>query len=121
MKEWTNIINGNELVHACQEREVYLSVYLSVCLSIYLMVLYVNLLIGITYKWVVRSKIELQSKKFLLEGIYDERIAADESRTRPLHRPKGWETRQRAIEKQKHKILLDDYKVRPELKKHKNI
>ena len=25
------------------------------------------------------------------------------------------------VEKEEHKILLDDYKVRPELNKHKNI
>ena len=59
---------------------------------------------------VLRMQYSGYSKKFRYEVVnsalkaYDERMSADESGTRPLYRPKGWETRERAIEKQKKKI-----------------
>ena len=59
---------------------------------------------------VLRMQYSGYSKKFWYEvvnsalKVYDERMSADENGTRPLHRPKGWKTRERAIENQKKKI-----------------
>ena len=58
---------------------------------------------------VLRMQYSGYSKKFRYEVVnsalkaYDERMSADENGTRPLYRPNGWKTRERAIEKQKKK------------------